>query len=105
MMEKVGNTQLVPAAWIDDIQNADHALFGEPYTLAAPNGGYRNQFWVEDVDRPGYMARGVFGQLIYVAPEDDMVLVKLSSWPEFTSVPRLQTALAATHAIGRWLNR
>jgi len=102
---KVGNTQLVPAEWIDDIQNADHGLFGEPYTLAAPNGGYRNQFWIEDVDRPGYMARGVFGQLIYVAPADDMVLVKLSSWPEFTSVARLETALNAIHAIGPKLNR
>jgi CubicO group peptidase (beta-lactamase class C family) len=102
---KVGDAQLVPAEWIDDIQNADHSLFGEPYTHAAPNGGYRNQFWVEDVDRPGYMARGVFGQLIYVAPADDMVLVKLSSWPEFTSVARLRTALNAVHAIGRWLNR
>jgi hypothetical protein len=34
-----------------------------------------------------------------------MVLVKLSSWPEFTSVPRLTTALDAIHAIGRHLNR
>ena len=51
------------------------------------------------------MARGVFGQLIYVAPADDMLLVKLSSWPEFTSVPRLKTALNAIHAIGHWLDR
>jgi CubicO group peptidase (beta-lactamase class C family) len=102
---KVGASQLVPAEWIDDIHNADHKLFGEPYTLAAPNGGYRNQFWIEDVDRPGFMARGVFGQLIYVDPGDQMVVVKLSSWPEFTSLPRLQTALNAIHAIGEFVNR
>jgi len=100
-----GNTQLVPADWIADIHNADHGLFGEPYTQAAPNGGYRNQFWVEDVDRPGFMARGVFGQLIYVDPADDLVVVKLSSWPEFTSTPRLLTALNAIHAIGEFVNR
>ena len=102
---KVGATQLVPAEWIDDIHNADRNLFGEPYTLAAPNGGYRNQFWIEDVDRPGFMARGVFGQLIYVDPGDQMVVVKLSSWPEFTSLPRLQTALNAIHALGEFVNR
>ena len=102
---KVGDVQLVPAEWIDDIQNADHGLFHEPYTLAAPNGAYRNQFWVENVDRPGYMARGVFGQLIYVDPGDDMVVVKLSSWPEFVSVARLKTKLNAIHAIGQHLNR
>jgi len=101
---KVGDLQLVPANWIEDIHNADNSLFGEPYTQAAPNGGYRNQFWIEDVDRPGFMARGVFGQLIYVDPADDMVVVKLSSWPEFTSVPRLVTALGAIHAIGKFLN-
>jgi CubicO group peptidase (beta-lactamase class C family) len=102
---KVGEIQLVPAEWIDDIHNADHSLFGEPYTLAAPNGGYRNQFWIEDVDRPGFMARGVFGQIIYVDPGDDMVFVKLSSWPEFTSVPRLVTTLNAIHAVGKTLNK
>ena len=102
---KVGATQLVPTAWIDDIDNADHSLFGEPYTAAAPNGGYRNQFWIEDVDRPGFMARGVFGQLIYVDPVDHLVVVKLSSWPEFTSLPRLKTALNAIHAVGAYVNR
>ena len=102
---KLGDTQLVPAVWIADIHNADHSLFDTPYTQATPNGGYRNQFWIEDVDRPAFMARGVFGQLIYIDPGDDLVVVKLSSWPEFTSVPGLITALNAIHAIGAFVNR
>ena len=93
------NQQIVPALWIADIHNADPGLFGEPYTLALPNGAYRNQFWIEDVNRKAFMARGVFGQLIHVDPEHQMVMVKLSSWPEFTSVPRLRDALGAIHAI------
>jgi CubicO group peptidase (beta-lactamase class C family) len=97
--------QIVPGEWIEDIQNGDHNLFGEPYSEAAPNGAYRNQFWIEDVDRQGFMARGVFGQLIYIDPEQQMVLVKLSTWPEFTSVPRLKSALSAIHAIGDFLNQ
>ena len=97
--------QIVPKDWVEDIQNADHGLFGEPYTEAAPNGAYRNQFWIEDVDRRAFMARGVFGQLIYVDPEQHMVVVKLSTWPEFTSVPRLKSALNAIHAIGAHLNQ
>ncbi|MBT8436311.1 MAG: beta-lactamase family protein [Gammaproteobacteria bacterium] len=102
---KANDRQIVPGSWIEDINNADHGLFGEPYTEAAPNGAYRNQFWVEDVDRRAFMARGVFGQLIYVDPEQHMVVVKLSTWPEFTSVPRLKTALGAIHAIGAHLNQ
>ncbi|MDH3221682.1 MAG: beta-lactamase family protein [Gammaproteobacteria bacterium] len=101
----VQGRQIVPAAWIDDIQNADHGLFGEPYTEAAPNGAYRNQFWIEDVERRAFMARGVFGQLIYVDPDNDLVVTKLSSWPEFTSVPRLRAALGAIHAVADHLSR
>ena len=101
---RANGRQIVPAAWVDDIHNADPALFAEPYTRVTPNGAYRNQFWIEDVNRKAFMARGVFGQLIYVAPEHQMVVVKLSTWPEFTSPTRLRTALDAMHAIGHYLD-
>ena len=102
---EVRGKNLVPGQWIDDIHNADKRLFGEPYTLATPNGAYRNQFWIEDVKQKAIMARGVFGQLIYIDPAHQMVVVKLSSWPEFTSVPRLVTTLNAIHAIAAYLQR
>ncbi len=95
--------QIVPSEWIADIHNTDGTLFQAPYTNATPRGGYRNQFWIENVDEQAYMARGVFGQLIYISPTSQMVAVKLSSWPEFTSVPRLQEALSAFHSIGAYL--
>ena len=66
---------------------------------AFPNGGYRNQFWLRDVDTRVMMARGVFGQLIYIDPERDLVVVILSSWPEFTSIERTITALNLVDAI------
>ena len=101
---KANNKQIVPAEWIADIHNADASLFKAPYMEAAPNGAYRNQFWIEDTKKKTFMARGVFGQLIYIDPDHDMVVVKLSSWPEFTSVPRLKTALSAIHAIADHLS-
>jgi CubicO group peptidase (beta-lactamase class C family) len=100
----IGNDQqIVPAGWIAEIQNSDASLFGAPYTDAAPNGAYRNQFWIEDANKNAYMARGVFGQLIYIDPEHEMVAVKLSSWPEFVSVPRLRLTLEALHGIAEYL--
>ncbi|MFT5658097.1 MAG: hypothetical protein ACI9KN_001376 [Gammaproteobacteria bacterium] len=42
--------------------------------------------------------------MIYIDPEHQMVVVKLASRPEFTSVPRLQTKLAAIHAIANFLS-
>jgi hypothetical protein len=46
------------------------------------------------------MARGVFGQLIYMARRQTLlVVVKLSSWPEFLSAERSINAHAAIDAI------
>ena len=32
------------------------------------------------------MARGVFGQMIYVDPANDLVMAKLSTWPDFVDL-------------------
>ena len=74
---------MVPAEFVKDIQ-----------TNAIPTGfpsiSYRNQWWVNPNNNT-YSARGVSGQRILVAPELDLVVVKLSSWP----------ALSGYHAEGR----
>jgi CubicO group peptidase (beta-lactamase class C family) len=91
--------QIVPEAWIKATQSGDHALFGEPYTLTTPNGAYRNQFWIEDVSRTVIMCRGVFGQLIYIDPARDLVVVKLSSWPDFLNLEFGIDTLRMIHAL------
>ena len=64
-----------------------------------PRGAYRNQFWIEEAGRRVLLARGVFGQLIYMDPDAEFVAVKLSTWPEFINPTRTRTALAAIRAI------
>ncbi len=96
--------RLVPQEWIDDTLDCNPAIFGAPYDETLPHGAYRNQFWIRDHRRRVIMARGVFGQLIYIAPEESLVVVKLSSWPEFLSVPRGKDALSAIDAIEAALN-
>ena len=91
--------QIIPQNWVNSIHKANHDLFQAPYISATPNGGYRNQFWVEDVNRNAFMARGVFGQLIYVDIDNQLVVAKLSSWPEFVSDIRLKSSLNAVRAI------
>ena len=95
----VNGKQIVPESWVNSIHKANHDLFQAPYNGATPNGGYHNQFWVEDVNRNAFMARGVFGQLIYVDIDYQLVVVKLSSWPEFVSDIRLRSSLNAVRAI------
>jgi CubicO group peptidase (beta-lactamase class C family) len=95
--------QVVPAGWVRDTRCGNHELFHEPYTIVLPNGAYRNQFWIEDVERDALLCRGVFGQMIYIDPARDFVAVKLSSWPDFLN-PRLTTdTLRMMNAVARQL--
>jgi CubicO group peptidase (beta-lactamase class C family) len=91
--------QIVPETWITATQSGDHSLFGEPYTLTTPKGAYRNQFWIDDVSHSAIMARGVFGQLIYIDIARDLVVAKLSSWPDFLDPELGLDTLRMIHAV------
>lgn len=91
---------VVPASWIEATRSGDHELFGDPYTVVLPHGAYRNQFWIKNSQNRTLMARGVFGQLIYVSWEYDMVVVKLSSWPDFVNPAWTVATLNAVRRIG-----
>jgi len=102
---KVGDNQIVPADWIADIRHGPHGLFNDAGREILPNGRYRNQFWVEDTNSETVMCVGVFGQLIYIAPEYNMVAVKLSTWPDFLNNEFKFNTLGALHAIGAVLGK
>ena len=94
---------LIPPQWIEATRSGNHGIFGEPYTPSLPQGAYKNQFWIENQQSRALICRGVFGQLIYVNWDYGMVLVKLSSWPDFLNVPFNIATFSAAHAIGRHL--
>jgi hypothetical protein len=96
---RVDGAEVLPSAWIEATRSGDHSLFREPYTLSLPHGAYRNQFWIEDPQSRSIMARGVFGQLIYINWDHQLVAVKLSSWPDFLNVSYNIATLKAIHAI------
>lgn len=97
---EIDGRRIVPAAWIEEITSgARPQLFGGVYHDVLPQGAYHNQFWVEGGASRTYMARGVFGQLIYIDPRADFAAVVLSSWPDFVDTMRTRTAIAAVKAI------
>lgn len=96
---KLNGRQIVPAAWVEETRRGDHDKYQGVYREVLPRGAYHNQFWIEDPDRRAYMARGIFGQYLYIDPEADFAAVKLSTWPEFVSAERSIEALAAIRAI------
>jgi CubicO group peptidase (beta-lactamase class C family) len=95
--------RIVPAEWTQDCRNGDHSIFGEPYTEVLPGGAYRNCFWIEEATRRTTLARGVFGQLIYICPHHDLVAVKLSTWPDYQNTRFGVETLRALYAVGEAL--
>jgi CubicO group peptidase (beta-lactamase class C family) len=51
--------------------------------ILTPGGAYSKQWWIRDLERGISQARGIFGQLVWIDPPAEMVVVKLSSWPEY----------------------
>jgi CubicO group peptidase (beta-lactamase class C family) len=78
-----GGNGIVPGSWIESTRNGNHGMFGEPYDSLMPGGAYHNMFWIENENSRNLMAQGVFGQFIYVDFANQMVVVKLSTWPDF----------------------
>jgi CubicO group peptidase (beta-lactamase class C family) len=96
-------SDVIPASWIEATRHGNHEIFREPYTLSMPQGAYKNQFWVEEPVSKSILAKGVFGQLIYINWDYNMVAVKLASAPDFLNRPFDVAMFAALHAIGRAL--
>lgn len=90
---------IVPAAWVEETRNGNHALFQEPYTVSLPEGAYHNQFWIEQPHTRTLHCKGVFGQLISIDFARDTVAVKLSSWPDFLNTSYSIATRKAIHAI------
>ncbi len=91
--------QILPADYVEDTLAGEPDAFAGPYKDVFPRAAYRNQFWFRDVDKAQFMARGVFGQLIYIDPPNEIVVVKLSTWPDYLNFGFLMTTLAAIDAI------
>ena len=87
---------IVPAGWIEATRNGQH---GPQFWSILPQGSYKNQFWLEDPQSRTLMCVGVFGQMIWISFEHRMVVVKLSTWPDFTDPTKEAPTLAAMHSI------
>ena len=98
--------QVVPQWWIDDIQNNGDASAwarGE-FIKLFPEGNYRNKWYTPHRARPAFCAIGIHGQYIYVDPEDEVVIVRVSSQAVPFEVANDRMWMRACRAIGERLN-
>ncbi|MBB6414152.1 serine hydrolase domain-containing protein [Mesorhizobium sangaii] len=75
---KLNGKQIVPSEWIEETRTADDHLF---QIHGEEPGAYHNCFTIHDPKRRDYSHGGHGGQLIYMDPEADFAVVKLSCQP------------------------
>ena len=74
--------EIVPEEVVDDIANgADPAHFAKAGYATLPGWSYRNQFWVSHDRFGAYTARGIHGQVCWIAPKADVVITRFASHP------------------------
>lgn len=78
--------QIVPEQWVIDsiTPDAAHLIPGKSNPLSDSSDGYGYQWWIPAGADDEYMARGIYGQYIYIDPDQNLVIVKNSANPTYT---------------------
>jgi hypothetical protein len=98
--------QIVPAAVVADIRRgASKEDFAKAQYATMPGWSYRSMWWVTHNDHGAFAARGVHGQLIYVDPKAEMVIVRFGSHPLASNINFDPTSLPAWQAVAEHLMR
>jgi CubicO group peptidase (beta-lactamase class C family) len=101
MLEDGGG--IIPAPWVKATRIGQHGRFAGHYASVIPGGAYRHMFWIDGTSSRALLARGVFGQLIYINHVTGVVVAKVSSWPDFV-MPEIEAAtLKVIHTIEDFL--
>jgi CubicO group peptidase (beta-lactamase class C family) len=102
-----GGQQIVPRAVVDDIAGGARTEdFAKAGYVTLPGWSYRNQWWVSHNRFGAYTARGIHGQVCYVAPGAEMVIARFASHPTAANGngPLDRVSLPAYEAIAAHLN-
>ena len=97
--------QIIPKAVLDDIRNGgDRAAFAAAnYSTTLPGWSYRDMWWVSHNEHGAFMARGIYGQAIYIDPRAEMVIARYASHPLASNIGIDPNSLPAYDALARHL--
>ncbi len=72
--------QIVDSSWVRAAitPDAPHLMPGEHF-MSSHDLGYGYQWWIPNPDEGDFFAAGIYNQYIYVQPDKDLVIVKLSA--------------------------
>jgi CubicO group peptidase (beta-lactamase class C family) len=96
--------QIAPAAAIAAIKaGGDPEKFDKAAYTTLPGWSYRRQWWISHDDHGAFMARGVYGQAIYIDPKAEMVIARYASHPVAGNVGIDPMSLPAYRAVAKHL--
>ncbi len=74
--------QIIPAEVVDDIsRGANREDFAKAGYTTVKGWSYRNQWWVSHDNLGAYTARGIHGQVAWIAPAAELVIARFASHP------------------------
>lgn len=77
-----GGQQIIPAEVVDDIaKGARTEDFAKAGYTTMPGWSYRTQWWVSHDALGSYTARGIHGQVCWIAPKAELVIARFASHP------------------------
>ncbi len=98
--------QIVPGAAIDSLfGGGDPARFAKAGYGLLPGWSYRGMWWITHNPHQAIMARGVYGQSLYVDPTARMVIARFSSHPVAANAGNDPVTLPAFQAVAKHLIR
>lgn len=81
--EQAGESRrILPAGWVQEATQPSAAHL-EPAAIGDGIRGYQYQWWVPHHSDGDFFAAGIWGQHIYVSPQDDLVIVRTSVDPDY----------------------
>ena len=96
--------QVIPQAVVDDIRaGASREDFAKAGYDLLQGWSYRNMWWVTHNPNGAFMARGVYGQALYIDPAAEMVIARFASHPVAANAASAPTSLPAYAALARHL--
>ena len=103
---RINGRRVFPEAVATDIQTrGDKKAFaiGGSHVDLYPSGAYRNYWWITNDDDGAYMAKGIYGQYIYINPAKNTVIVRFASEKESADHKRMERVEAAFKAVATHL--
>lgn len=79
---RFNGAQIIPEGVVADIAGgADPAQFAKSGIVTLPGASYHHQWWVAHDRFGAFMARGIHGQAIWIAPKAEVVIARCASHP------------------------